>query len=415
MNETLTPGRMADRLQGKIDLDPGTTGKLSTELFSIISRELKKEDSISLFGFGTFKRIPVPISKGRNPQTGEEIIIPAHFRIKFSPSAKVAERINAEYAHLKPVILQEEKQHEGLLMKAERYVLSINADPEPPAFNDLTEYNEEAFVIPTAVPLTEFETDTESSAVQTESFSAQIEEKIISEQRDDSNTEPDFGFEKDRKASSQKKNLMLLGGLVLLLGMGWIILDRNSNDEVTGISINHEAVQALEKPETPVKPQPAPEPAVAAEPVEQVPSPPPSPPTESEVPVETEYSIVEGDSFSLLARDKWGSIHLWPYLYDRNKDLFSDPDLIRTGDKIIFPEKPDIGKDKDKIEKSIMAAYRRYMTLIKERPDSPRNLNREISAGYVLLGGDILYPGFTENNKDSIRIEDIRRVEELKR
>ncbi len=411
MSETLTPGRLADRLQGKIDLDTKTTGQLSTELFSIITRELKKEESISLFGFGTFKRIPVPISKGRNPQTGEEIVIPAHFRVKFSPAAKVAERINAEYAHLKPLILEEEKKHEGLLLKAERYVLSIKADPEPPSEmpTEKTSDEQAATQIPTAVSAENAVTDEVNNSIETKETEQPATETKY--------PEPDFGFEKDRKLSSQKKSLMLLGGLVLLLGMGWIVLDRNSEDEITGISVSREATEAVARPANTASPAVQTESSavtISPEPraIDRTPSPPPEPPVQSAV---TEYSIARGDSFSLLARDKWGSIHLWPYLYAYNRNSFSDPDLIRPGDSILFPPKPEIEKDQHKIEESIMAAYERYRSLITERPDSPRNLNREISSGYVLLGGEILYPGFMERRKQSLRIEDIRRAEELMR
>ena len=397
MSETLTPGRMAERLQGRINLDAKTSGMLSTELFSIISRELKKEESVSLFGFGTFKRIPVPISKGRNPHTGEDIIIPAHFRIKFSPAARVAERINAEYAHLKPVILQEEKKHEGLLLKAERYVLSVKADPEPP---HATAVHEEG--------LTSFE-EKETASIPT---AVSAENVIVEEEKQPASkhsgfTEPDFGFEKDRKTGTQKKGLMLLGGLVLLLGMGWIVLDRNSEDEVTGISVSREAVETIAKPAAPTL-------AVSSEAPVQNSA--PAVPTAEAPPVETtEYRIVTGDSFSLLARDKWGSIHLWPYLYEYNKELFPDPDLIRPGDIIAFPPKPDLEKDQRMIEKSVMGAYQRYRNIITANQNSPRNLNREVSIGYVLLGGDILYPGFIDRYRASIRTKDISRAEDLNR
>ena len=342
-----------------------------------------------------FKRVPVPISKGRNPQTGEEIIIPAHFRIKFTPSSRVAERINAEYADLKPVILEkEEKKHEGLLLKAERYVLSIKAEPQPPA---------EQFSRPETSGIMESEEKEEPvpTAVSPENY-ADIPSTETGE--------PDFGFEKDRKISAQKRSLILMGGLLLLIGLGWIILDHSKGDEVTSISVNREAPETLQN-EAAAKP-PLPE-SVAA------PVTPPLPPSETapetipEISAETGYSILSGDSFSLLARDRWGSIHLWPYLYSRNKDRFPDPDLIRPGDRIVFPPEPDRTRDQDRIESSILAAYQRYRDLITQQSGSPRNPNREISAGYVLSGGETLYPGFLERRQGRIRTEDIRRAENL--
>ncbi len=46
-------------------------------VFSTITNALKKEDTVTLIGFGTFKVSNRKARKGRNPQTGEEIKIEA--------------------------------------------------------------------------------------------------------------------------------------------------------------------------------------------------------------------------------------------------------------------------------------------------------------------------------------------------
>ena len=49
-----------------------------------ITKALKKKDSVTLIGFGTFKTAKSAARKGRNPQTGKEIQIKASTRVKFS-------------------------------------------------------------------------------------------------------------------------------------------------------------------------------------------------------------------------------------------------------------------------------------------------------------------------------------------
>ena len=49
-----------------------------------ITKALKKKDSVTLIGFGTFKTVKTAARKGRNPQTGKEIQIKASTRVKFS-------------------------------------------------------------------------------------------------------------------------------------------------------------------------------------------------------------------------------------------------------------------------------------------------------------------------------------------
>ena len=52
-------------------------------IFSTITKALKKKDSVSLVGFGTFKVNKRKAKKGRNPQTGEAIKIKASKVPKF--------------------------------------------------------------------------------------------------------------------------------------------------------------------------------------------------------------------------------------------------------------------------------------------------------------------------------------------
>ena len=50
-----------------------------------ISKALKKEDRVTLVGFGTFSVIKRPARKGRNPQIGKEFKIAAKKVPKFTP------------------------------------------------------------------------------------------------------------------------------------------------------------------------------------------------------------------------------------------------------------------------------------------------------------------------------------------
>jgi DNA-binding protein HU-beta len=52
-------------------------------VLSSITEALRKGDSVSLIGFGTFKVADRKARKGRNPQTGEEIDIAASKAPKF--------------------------------------------------------------------------------------------------------------------------------------------------------------------------------------------------------------------------------------------------------------------------------------------------------------------------------------------
>jgi DNA-binding protein HU-beta len=64
------------------------------QVFSAITDALAKEDSVTLVGFGTFKASERKARKGRNPQTGQEIDIPARKVPKFVPGKNLKDAIN---------------------------------------------------------------------------------------------------------------------------------------------------------------------------------------------------------------------------------------------------------------------------------------------------------------------------------
>ncbi len=62
-------------------------------VFSSISNALKKGDTVSLVGFGSFKVVKRKARKGRNPQTGEVIDIKASNVPKFTPGQALKEAV----------------------------------------------------------------------------------------------------------------------------------------------------------------------------------------------------------------------------------------------------------------------------------------------------------------------------------
>lgn len=64
------------------------------QVFSAITEALTKKDNVTLVGFGTFKVSERKARKGRNPQTGKEIDIPARNVPKFVPGKNLKDAIN---------------------------------------------------------------------------------------------------------------------------------------------------------------------------------------------------------------------------------------------------------------------------------------------------------------------------------
>ena len=63
-------------------------------IISVIGDSLKRGDKVSLVGFGTFEVVKRAERKGRNPQTGQEITIPAKNVVRFKAGKKLKDLVN---------------------------------------------------------------------------------------------------------------------------------------------------------------------------------------------------------------------------------------------------------------------------------------------------------------------------------
>jgi len=76
----------------------GLTKKVCREavdsIISTITDSLSKREKVTLVGFGSFKIMTRKSRRGRNPQTGEEIQIPAKEVPKFEAGKKLKEAVS---------------------------------------------------------------------------------------------------------------------------------------------------------------------------------------------------------------------------------------------------------------------------------------------------------------------------------
>ena len=55
-------------------------------VLSNMANAMEKGEKVILTGFGSFRVVERAAQKGRNPQTGQNIMIPAHNVVKFRPA-----------------------------------------------------------------------------------------------------------------------------------------------------------------------------------------------------------------------------------------------------------------------------------------------------------------------------------------
>jgi DNA-binding protein HU-beta len=57
---------------------------------------MRRGERVTLAGFGSFRVVERAEQRGRNPQTGQAITIPAHNVVKFRPGKKLSTRVKAQ-------------------------------------------------------------------------------------------------------------------------------------------------------------------------------------------------------------------------------------------------------------------------------------------------------------------------------
>ncbi|MHC8965697.1 HU family DNA-binding protein [Priestia aryabhattai] len=89
MNKT----ELVDTVATQAELSKQDAKKAVEALFETISNTLAKEEKIQLMGFGTFEVRERAARTGRNPQTGEEMTIPASKAPAFKPGKELKEAV----------------------------------------------------------------------------------------------------------------------------------------------------------------------------------------------------------------------------------------------------------------------------------------------------------------------------------
>jgi len=93
---TLTKAELIDAVYEKVGLSKKEAADLVELVFDTIKDELTKTGVIKISGFGKFRVRAKKARMGRNPQTGEAMMISARKVLTFSPSRILRDGINGK-------------------------------------------------------------------------------------------------------------------------------------------------------------------------------------------------------------------------------------------------------------------------------------------------------------------------------
>ncbi len=306
-----------------------TAGAFLNALTSQLLEGLRTDKSVKINGLGTFKLQGVAPRKSVNVTTGEEIVIPGYNKIAFVPEIGVKELVErgeskeesgkskVEGSEIDPIKKLGEQAEEivDLLAdlgqkpgKVQRDKVQSTKEPE--------EVAEE--------PVAEPEPIAEPEPVE--------EPEPVAEPEPEPVKEP----EKPKKKYHFVRDLLIcVVVLLLLLFGGYFFLRSQLTKWIESLAQPKEPTEVVvqQEPEPVVEPVvidtivPEPEPIVEPEPEPE--------PYSDLITIEEMH---EASRLTWMAKRYYGDKKYWPYLYDANRDVITNPSRIKVGTPIRIPK-----------------------------------------------------------------------------
>lgn len=92
----ITKAELAESIYEKLPIDKQKAADIVEDYIELIKEGLDQDSKVMLSGFGSYEVKAKPPRRGRNPQTGETIILRARKVVKFKPSQLLRRAINGE-------------------------------------------------------------------------------------------------------------------------------------------------------------------------------------------------------------------------------------------------------------------------------------------------------------------------------
>ncbi|MCX7955164.1 MAG: HU family DNA-binding protein [Bacteroidales bacterium] len=89
----MNKSELIDAIAKEAKLTKADAKKALDAFIEVTKKSLKKGERISLVGWGTFVVAKRNARKGRNPQTGKEIQIPAKKVVRFRPGSELSDAV----------------------------------------------------------------------------------------------------------------------------------------------------------------------------------------------------------------------------------------------------------------------------------------------------------------------------------
>jgi len=136
MNEKINLQDLAALLAEKADITKKDAETFLREYFEVINEELIKDGLLKVKDLGVFKLLQVEDRESIDVTTGERVLIPAHYKVAFTPDKKLAETVNEPFAYFETTEIEEDFALDDLKLLSEEEALeefepTLDEEEEP--------------------------------------------------------------------------------------------------------------------------------------------------------------------------------------------------------------------------------------------------------------------------------------------
>ena len=152
MNQKITFPELVNAISESTGYSKHLSEEFLKELFSLIANTLASGENVKIKKLGTFKVVEVDARKSVKVGTGEEIEIPGHKKVSFTPDKELAEAINLPFAAFETIELKDSVTDEML----------ESTDDQPLTDDISTEIKKE---VTPPLPLTEWDAEDDTDDI----------------------------------------------------------------------------------------------------------------------------------------------------------------------------------------------------------------------------------------------------------
>lgn len=324
-SKKITLQELADAISAQSSSTKKFTDNFLRELVVVIQEYLEKDGVVKVKGLGTFKLLWIEARKSINVATKETIVLPAHYKLSFTPEENVKQEINANVSNFGGAELLED---------------SINE----------------------AEPIEE-ETENETSEIIIKE--EEVEEKVESapevakETTSETSLEAPSGTPSETpKTSKPNKTLIAIIVILLLVILGlcvYIFYPRiekcvlsmmkptlqegkfevvSAPTDSTVVETSKDTIKypAQDSIKVEVKEEIATEPIITVDNY--------TPSIAKNAPTREVVTVIDGSRLTMVAYRAYGHKAFWVYVYDANRDRLKRPSDVEKGMQLRIPDLP---------------------------------------------------------------------------